>query len=270
MHRSTTKSEAEPHPKRDVNIYDDIVFWISLADAVADDQDFPPPAEAPDEVIDLVWKRCHTWAAGNYAFAKRELLSNAENNWPSFAGREDGKLRVYRLCLAVRSALEEIARQFEFVQSHEQDPEEEERDFAVELPLPPTCPVIFLGNIYSGQERRRRRRLGLSVSEENIIDFGVYGAFHDALRKAELFRIRHCGHCHRLFYATRRDKFECSLRCQNAVRQQRRRDKAKAHEAKRQRNKKLGIKPKELITLSAAARQGTVSAKNQREPHFLK
>jgi hypothetical protein len=169
MRQPTTKSKAETPSKRDGRVYDDIAFWISLADVVPDNQDWPPPLEAPAEVIDLVWKRCHAWADGDYAFAKKTLLSDAEKNAPSYAGRESAELGVYRLCLSVRSALEEIVREFEFNQSHP----DEERDFAVELPAPQTCPVIVLGDTYSGQERRRRRRSGLSVSEENKIDFGA-------------------------------------------------------------------------------------------------
>ena len=268
MRRATTTSEAKTPPKRDDSVYDYITFWISLADAVPDDEDWPPAPEAPAEILDLVWKRCRAWADDDFAYAKKTLLLDVEKNSPSYAGTENGKLRVYRLCVSVRSVLDAIVRQLEFAQSHP----DEERDFAVELPPPTAGPVISLGHVYSGQERRRRRRLGLSVSEENEIDFGAYGEFLGALRKAEFFRIRRCGQCHRLFYATRRDKFECSLRCQNAVRQQRRRDrKAKEYEATRKRNKASGFKAKERISLNAALRQAEAAVKkNQREPHLPK
>lgn len=234
-------------------------MWIGLANFISRDSVFTEPTK---QRVASVWKQWRGWKHENADNRLQAAEIEAALTMNHFY--KGGEREVDQLIHLVREALDAIVNEFASAQSPAADPDEA---FAAELPAPPTRPVISLKRKCTSQERRRAKQMGLPVSEENVIEFGAYGRFLASLKAVELFKIRRCRKCERLFYASRSDKWTCSPKCKAAYRQQEWRKNRKRYEANRQRSKKEGIS--ELNTLNAAVRLGEqIGKKNQREPVF--
>lgn len=212
---------------------------------------------------------------------RRQSGLSRERRWffhPGWAGghSEAMELQAYRFILWVRQALDAIVREVELLSRLNAETDEDfDREFEVKLPAPQVGPVIiFLAPHSPRQSRRPARRKPLAatypggfgdagskpraaarerlstdavdildaLSKGNNIEFGPYSEFYDALRVADLPRIRRCRKCHRLFYAARTNKVACSLKCQEAHRQQNYRAARAEYEKNRQHSKERKTK----------------------------
>jgi hypothetical protein len=239
--------------------------WIELANFFAPHDLLPE--EPSKRLLDDVWKQWRSWAKSNRG-ARFFWAHEIETNWHGRLGgnylSKGAAREVYQLLRTVREALDGIANQFEAARArlehksspnNQLEPDVEPDDDAPSddwepVSLPPLIPLGWL-------------------NPRGVIDYsyGPVGEFLDSLKGIKARKLRHCRKCERLFYASRSDKWTCSVQCQAAYRMQEWRKKGKEYEVKRQRNRKDGIT--ELNARSAAARLGeNIGKKNQREPVF--
>jgi hypothetical protein len=225
-----------------------ITHWIELANFIQPGMALP--AEPANKVLANIWKQWRVWS--RRSLDPRWLAAEVEGHWRRelMAGmplRETAASAAYGLVRQVHQIIEAIAASFPAAESPAKtgpkrsrakakvsEPPEEEWG---PLALPPLTPIAHLNS-----------EGGISCS------YGPIEEFRQILQAVEAYKIRRCKFCTRFFYATRSDKITCSMACQNALRQQRWRDKAKEYEVNRRRYREDGIPAKQLIQLHAALR----------------